>query len=96
MGPWAQRRLKAYPITKQSSDALYNHQILMQSPNSYVITRFLYNHPRDKDGNKTSGQRYMKVREEAFTQLVVNMTTIEDNRQQIKIAEKTINYVNCL
>ena len=58
--------------------------------------RFLYNHPRDEDGNKTSSRRYMKVREEAFARLVANMTTIEDNGQQIEIAEKTIKFVNCL
>ena len=58
--------------------------------------RFLYNHPRNKDGKETSGRRYMKVREEAFARLVANMTTIKDNGQQIKIAEKTIKFVNSL
>ena len=58
--------------------------------------RFLYNHPRNKKGNETFDQRYMKVRKEAFNQLVANMTTIKDNGQQIKIAEKTIKFVNSL
>ena len=58
--------------------------------------RFLHNHPRNKKGDKMSSQRYMKAREEAFAQLVANMTTIKDNQQQIKIAEKTIKFVNSL
>ena len=58
--------------------------------------RFKHNHPHDDDGNETSDRRYMKVRKEAFNQLVANMTTIKDNGQQIKIAEKTIKFVNSL
>ena len=58
--------------------------------------RFLYNHPRNEDGKETSGQCYMKVREEAFARFVANMTTIKDNGQQIEIAEKTIKFVNSL
>ena len=58
--------------------------------------RFKHNHPRNAKDNETSDRRYMKVRKEAFNQLVANMTTIKDNGQQIEIVEKTIKFVNSL
>ena len=58
--------------------------------------RFKHNHPHDDDGNETSDRRYMKVREEAFDRLVANMTVINDNGQQIEIAEKTRKFVDSL
>ena len=79
-------------VAKKGKWALPSHNV----SRGMLWARFKHNHPRDAKGNETSDRCYMNVRKEAFNQLVANMTTINDNGQQIEIAEKTIKFVNSL